>query len=298
MLDVRHLEMVEAIAIAGTVTGAARRLHLTQPALSHALASLEKRLGVPLFHRHPRGMAITPEGERVLSTARAVLQEIRTAEADLRRMGDGSHGTITVATECYTCYHWLPAVLGHFRTRFPGVDVHVAGDAAADPVAGLLDGRVDVAIVHRSVAHAELLSEPLFTDELVAVLPADHALARRPRVEPADFHDETLILHSRPEESAVVVDFLEPAGVRPARVLTLQLTDAVLSSVAAGLGVTVMATWALESRAGDAGLAVVPLAPDGLFREWRLLTRRDRAHRAAIQELARLFKESEIVAPT
>src|SRR5262245_21667812 len=111
-VEMRHLRMIAAIAEHGTMTVAARELDLTQPALSHQLRELETRLSTPLFVRTARRMVPTAAGEQLTAIARAVLPQVTSFE---RQVIDGDltvpRGTIRIATQCYTAYHWLPAVL-------------------------------------------------------------------------------------------------------------------------------------------------------------------------------------------
>src|SRR4030095_9896073 len=112
-LEVRHLKLVEAIAETRSVTRAGERLHLTQSALSHQLRDIETRLGTPLLLRLNRRMVPTPAGERLLESARTVLAHLRGTEEEIRGMGKKEgEGLLRLAIECYTCYHWLPALLG------------------------------------------------------------------------------------------------------------------------------------------------------------------------------------------
>lgn len=291
MLEVRHLQIVDAIARSGSVTEAARRLHLSQPAVSHALGDLEARLGVSLFERLPRGMRPTPEGDRLVEAAGIVLDAVRDAEYDIRRFREGCQGIVRVATECYTCYHWVPPILAHFAERFPEVEVRIAPEATRDPVAALVAERLDLAIVHNPVEHPDLVTEDLFEDELVALVPPGHPLAGRSAIDPSDFADQVLILHADPDTSAVVTEFLEPAGVAPARVMEIPLTEAVFASVRAGLGLTVVARWVARPETDRSTLLALRLGNDGVVRKWRMVVRRDRARRATLQELARLLKE-------
>src|SRR5436190_15692303 len=99
-LEIRHLRLVAAVADCGSLTRAADRLHLTQSALSHQLRDIESRLGAPLFVRLSRRMALTPEGDRILASARRVLDELRRAEDDVRGMSDAGRGVLRLCTQC------------------------------------------------------------------------------------------------------------------------------------------------------------------------------------------------------
>src|SRR5262245_44861587 len=108
ILELRHLRLVLAIAEEGSVTRAGPRLHLSQSALSHQLLDLEKRLGVGLFERVGKRMVLAPAGERLLTSARGVLDEVERAEEEIRAAALGQRGVLRLTTQCYTVYHWLP----------------------------------------------------------------------------------------------------------------------------------------------------------------------------------------------
>src|SRR5678816_1112680 len=124
-LEVRHLQLVAAVAEMGSLTRAGDRLHLTQSALSHQLRGIESRLGAPLFLRVGKRLVLTPAGERLLASARDVLERLQQTERDIREMGRDGAGLLRLTTECYTCYHWLPALLTRYRRRFPRVEVRI-----------------------------------------------------------------------------------------------------------------------------------------------------------------------------
>src|SRR5688572_25792992 len=110
-LSLRHLRLVQEVAAAGTLTAAAKRLYLTQSALSHQLADLERQAGAPVFTRVGKRMVLTQAGQRILEVAGNTLQQVTELEQDLRRMAAGTRGQIRLTTQCYTSYHWLPLVL-------------------------------------------------------------------------------------------------------------------------------------------------------------------------------------------
>jgi LysR family transcriptional regulator for metE and metH len=275
-IEVRHLEMMTAIAGSGSVTQAAGQLHLTQSAVSHQLRGLEERLGTPLFLRVGKRMVVTAAGERVLATARRVLEDVRAVEDDLRREGAGQAGVLRVCAQCNTGYHWLPPLIEVYRRRHPAIDVSLAVECTIRPLEALLDGRLDLAIVTEPVRHAHVRVRTLFEDEQAAIVAPDHPFAKRAFVSAQDLADERLLLYSSsPDDSFTMQHILRPAGVTARRVSFVMLTEAILEMVKARLGVSVMQTWAIEPalRAGD--VKAVPITAAGIRRQWRAATLRD-----------------------
>ena len=241
-----QLVMVDAICREGTMTAAARRLGVTQPALSHRLRELESQLDSKLFRREGPRMALTREGERVARSARALVEDLARLQHDLGQLRSGCQGVLRIATECYTCYDWLPAALERFAAAFPGVEVEILPEATRDPLKPLLEGTLDLAVVYTPPDRKDVALRPLFRDELVAVVPRSHPFTAKRHLTARDFRDQCLICHFPDLERNVFVrDVLRPAGVTPARVQAVQLTGAVLAMVAAGRGVAVIPRWVL-----------------------------------------------------
>jgi LysR family transcriptional regulator, regulator for metE and metH len=290
-LDLRHLRLVAAVAESGGQTRAARKLNLTQSALSHQLRELETRVGAPVFIRASRRMVLTPLGERVLATARRVLHEVETLEHDLTtEAAMGGAGVVRLATECYTCYHWLPAVVTAFRQEWPRVDVRIVAEATADPVRALLDGALDLAIVAGDVDERRLGCTALFEDEQVVVVAPDHPFATRAFIAPLDLRNEHLILYTtHSSENSVLREVLRPAGVEPRQLTRVQLTEAIVELVKAGLGISVLARWAIAPQLRDGSLVGIPLTARGFHRRWWAVTRPHEAAPAYRQSLLELL---------
>src|SRR5437879_5091527 len=121
MLEVRHLRLVRAVAEEGGPTRAGARLHLTQSAVSHQLAELEGRLGVRLFARVHRRLTPTPAGARLVEEARVMLAELARVERDLHRVGERKREVVTIVTETFTSYSWLPEVMTALAEEAPHV---------------------------------------------------------------------------------------------------------------------------------------------------------------------------------
>jgi LysR family transcriptional regulator for metE and metH len=273
-LEVRHLRLVREVHAAGSLTRAGATLHLTQSALSHQLRDIESRLGTALFLRVGKRMMLTPAGERLLRSADDVLGTIERTEEAIRRLGGAKRGLLRLTTECYTCYHWLPALLKKYRRAHPQVDVRIDAAATAAPLVHLLEGHLDVAIISDPVRDRRIVARPLFDDEMVLIVEPRHPLAARSFARVQDLATETLLTYSPKEESTVYQRFLVPAGVTPP-VQQVQLTEAVIELVKAGLGVAVLARWAVEPHVKAGTLRALSFTRPGYRRTWSAATLKD-----------------------
>lgn len=287
-LEIRHLQLVQAITSEGSVTRAADRLNVTQSALSHQLREIEDRLGTPLFLRVNRRLALAPAGERLLQSAHRVLDELRLVEEDIQRLATNQQGVIRVSTECYTCYQWLPPLLKPFHKRFPRVDVEIVPDVTRRTIDALHERKIDLALVMSTRRDPRLRIVPVFDDELVVIVPRGHRLAKKDYVVPSDLAGEHLFMHSQPEES-LFAKTLAREGVRPRKYTAVMLTGAIVELVRAGIGVSALPRWtvAREIRAGD--VIALPFTKKGLRRRWGAATLKTAAIQPPIETLIELL---------
>ena len=268
-LEVRHLRLVETVAREGGLTRAANRLHVTQSALSHQLRDIEDKLGAPLFLRLNKKMLLTQAGERILSSARTVLDELKRVEEDISQIALHREGILRISTECYTCYHWLPPVLKPFGLEFPRVEVRIIAEATRRPIESLLDGKLDLAITSTFTRNQKLMFKPLFKDEMVVIVSPDHPLASRAYVSAKDFASEHLLVYALPKEDLTIYQkILIPAGVTPRHQSRVELTEAIIEMVKAGLGIGVMARWAVSPQIAAGTVCALPLGARGFHRQW------------------------------
>jgi LysR family transcriptional regulator for metE and metH len=288
-LEIKHLRLVSAIARAGSVTRAGDVLNLSQSALSHQLRDIEDRLGTPLFHRVGKRMVLTPAGDSLLRAATQVLDIVDRTEHEIRSAGRTNAGRLRITTQCYTAYHWLPALLKEYRLRHPHVEVQVDADATPRPIKSLLDGRIDLAIMSDRVRDRRLATRPLFEDELLVIMAPNHRLAGRAVVEPHDLADETVIIYPPKEESTLLQRVLIPAGVTPRALQQVQLSEAIVELVKAGLGVATMARWAVEPYVRGGALRTARLTRKGFRRRWDAVMLRDMAGTAFAKDFIDLI---------
>lgn len=276
LIDTRDLRLVLALASAGTTAGAAALLHLSQPAVSRALLAAEERLGLALFDRTPRGLLPTPAGERLVSAAARLLAELGEVERELR--APSLRATrLRVVCECYTAYHWLPGALQTMRKSFPGLEISLAVQHTADPVAALVAGEIDAALLTSArLSSGPLEERPLFADEVVFVMAPTHPLADRRVISRDDLRATTLLTSNVPSQEASWFMQQVFGRARPRlRFERVPLTEAILELARAGMGVAVLSEWIASPHLGAGDLVVKRLASGPLRRPWRLAWRRE-----------------------
>jgi LysR family transcriptional regulator, regulator for metE and metH len=296
-LELRHLKVLAAIAEEGSVTRAGTRLHLTQSALSHQLRDAEEQLGQALFERQTKKMVLTAAGERLLRSARRVMEEIDCAEKEIQRGALETRGVLRLSTQCYTAYHWLPPRLKIFQKKYPGVGVELVVEATPHPFGALLDGKIDLALVCAPVRNRKIEYTPLLRDEMMVLVPPGHRWAAKACVTAEDFAGEDLIVYPPREESSVLLQFLKPAGVAPRRIREVALTEAIVSLVKAGMGVAVLTKWAVAPQLASGELKAVKLTREGFYREWSVAQLKSKSAPVYVEEFIRVLAGNPIHLP-
>jgi LysR family transcriptional regulator for metE and metH len=292
-IDVRHLRLVVELQATGSVTAAAGRLGVTQSAVSHQLRELGNRMGCEICSRVGRRLVLSPAGLRLLRAAESVLPELERTTEDVGRIRSGQMGLLRICAQCHTGYHWLPPLLRRFQVQHPGIEVEVAVQHTSDPVGALLGGSLDLALVTDRVDDERLEVRPLLTDEHVALVAPGHPWASLAFVTPEQLGRETLLLYSSsPADSFTVRRILAPAGVRPARIRFVQLTEAILAMVRADLGVSVMPRWSVQPALDRGDVRAVRITSRGVHRQWSAVTRRHPGEPQYLQDFLKLMPKA------
>ncbi len=290
-LELRHLRSLLAIRETGNLARAAERLHVTQSALSHQIKSLENYFEAPLFLRNSKPLRLTPAGEKLIELARQVLPLVEGAENDLKRVARGELGRLHIAIECHACFEWLAPVLNRYRQQWPQIEVDIRVGVSFEALPALRKGEVDLVISSDPVKSSDLQFAELFDYEALLVMPADHPLTRRNRIQPADLAGETLITYPVNRQRLDVFSrFLQPAGVEPAAVRQSELTSVILLLVASGRGVAVLPDWVLREAEQAGTLATRPLGPRGLKGTLHAAVRRAEFDTAYLQDFIALAR--------
>jgi LysR family transcriptional regulator, regulator for metE and metH len=289
-LDSRHLRLIAEVARTESVTRAADRLNVTQSAVSHQLREIEEQLGTPIFIRSGRRMLPTPAGRLIVDAADDVLGTIGRVEAKIEQLARHAGGELRVCTHCYTGYSWLPSIVAGLRRRHPRFVLQVVPEYTLDPIAALLDAKLDMALMNDDSDDRRLRHRELFDDEHVAVVPASHRWASRPFVTAEEIASEPLYLFSRSiENSFIVRTVLRPAGLTPSNATYLQLPEGILEMVKAGMGATVLPKWSIAHALKSGEIKAIRITKAGVYRKWYAVTLSDVAPTPLMEEFIRLL---------
>jgi DNA-binding transcriptional LysR family regulator len=195
-MELRHLEYFVAVAAEQNFSRAAERIHVVQSALSAAVAKLEKELGVGLFDRSKRQIALTAPGEAFLEHAREVIHAAHRARSSVDDFREKLTGTVTLGTLMSWGTLNLPAALDEFRRSNPLVTVRLRQSltGSAGHLAAIADGRMDLALVSIQSSPSPLVAlRELTREQMVFVCESTHPLARGNRVRLIDLDGKDLI---------------------------------------------------------------------------------------------------------
>ena len=250
-MELRHLRYFVAVAEQGTVTGAAARLGIQQPPLSQQIKALEAELSVKLFDRGPRGVELTVAGAAFLEDSRAILASADRAADKARRVAAGARGTVTVGfTRSITLHELAPRIIREFRRIHPEVSLEFREGNAAELTESVARDDVDVAFVHVPVARPPgLIFHRLLEEDVLVVLPMEHAIARRgvkKRVRAVSLTalaNEPFILVRRPGAPGLYANLIAACirrGFTPVIAAEVNSMLANIMLVASGVGVSVV----------------------------------------------------------
>jgi DNA-binding transcriptional LysR family regulator len=260
-MELRQLRYFVALAEELHFGRAAKRVALTQPPLSQAIRNLESELGVRLFERTRRRVALTHAGAAFLEDARLTLARAAAAVDRAQRAARGEVGRLAVGFLAATAYTLLPLVLREFTRDFPGVKLDLRELTIPQLFEALRHGDVEVALLRPPVVDAELASAVILEERFVLALPGTHRLCALARVPSRQLVNEPFVMYPRHPGLVfhdIVKGFCLQHGFAPRVAQEASQTHAVIGLVSAGLGVALVP--ASAQKIGLAGVAYRPLA--------------------------------------
>lgn len=264
-IELRHLKTLLALKESGSVSLAAKRVHLTQSALSHQIKFLEEQYATTLFERKSQPLKFTVAGERLIQLAYDILPKAIEAELDITRIAQGQEGELRIAVECHTCFDWLIPAMDSFRHNWPLIELDIVSGFHSDPISLLLTHRADWAVVSEKDDSSGICYKPLFSYEMVVICSKDHPLANKTVWNAEDFCDETLITYPVPDDMIdLLKKVLQPQGINPTR-RTSELTIAIIQLVASKRGVAALPYWAVKPYLDKGYVVARKITSKGLY---------------------------------
>ena len=272
-----EVETFVIVAREGSVSRAAQRLFLTQPALTARLQSLERDVGASLFMRTSRGMRLSEAGHAFLPYAVRALQTLADGRSQVDALERGGGGQLALGAAPAVSTYVLPLVLKRFAATHPRIAVSVRTGHSEEILAQVLAEQVDVGLV-RTLRHPEIESTLLYEDRLVLVVTPDHPFARSTSIEMDALQDEQLILFDRTSSYYELTSALfRQAGITPVGVMELDNIEAAKKMVEQGFGIALLPRTAVAGELVAGALHEVPIADaEPVRRQVVAIRRRDR----------------------
>lgn len=267
-MELRHLRYLIAVSEHGSFSAAARRLHIAQSAISEQLSNLEEEVGVPLFIRGSRKATLTPAGELFLDEARRVITGAQRAVEIAQRAHRGKIGALRIGFFSGATGVSFPRLIRLFRKKHPDIQISLVEMTSAQQWQALLKGQIDVGFTRRLEPEfrAELRSELIQQDPIVAVLPKNHPAASTGSVDLKDLANEPFVLSSRETSPALfdrVIELCSEAGFSPNISSISTVWSSVVLMVQAGEGIALLPLNSQQLRNRD--LTFKPLKAKNAF---------------------------------
>lgn len=301
-MTLEQLRIFVGVAEREHMTRAATALNVTQSAASAAIAALEGRHGVALFHRVGRGIALTEAGRMFLDEARAILGRAAHAEQALADYGALKRGALRLVASQTIAGYWLPPRLADFHRRYPAIGVTLSIDNSAGAARQVREGAAELGFVEGPIDEPALATWPVAHDRLALVAPAAAAPAAAPAaagIDDAWIGAATWIVRERGSGTrASFEEALRRRGIDPARLdiaMTLPSNEAVRTAVEAGAGVAVLSALVVARAVAAGDLHELPLALPR--RPFHALRHRERHRTRAADALTDLLAELPVDQP-
>ncbi|MEZ4265632.1 MAG: LysR family transcriptional regulator [Myxococcota bacterium] len=297
-LNLHHLRYFYEIARTGSMKRAAERLGVSQPALSKQTSALEDALKFPLFHRSPKGMELTPDGERIFAHSERMFGHLRDLEEDIESLRSGSSGRLAVATVNSIGVHILPAYLLRFRGAHPDVRLRLVTCRSAQVIDALREHRVDVGLVAGYPDADGVVAHRFVSNPLRIVVGPTHPIApmaERRALDPDVLEGHPLVTFDEDAPTRrIATAALRALGLEPQVVAESPDIEVLKRLVAIGLGFAVLPAHCISRELEDGDLRALNVAGFDLSRDLYVVRRVRGGLPAAAEQFLALFSESTL----
>jgi len=275
-LTIRQLRALAVLQSAGSVTAAAHRLNLTQPAVTLQLRNLQALAGLPLIQRTGDGMALTDAGHIVLALAERVEAALLDCERSLDMIAGRNGGRVSIAAVS-TAKYFVPFAIAAFSRRFPKVDVTLRIGNREDIRAALRGYDLDIAIMGRPPVDVQVEIRPLGKHPHVIIAAADHVLSKKKRIAVADLASENFITREIGSGTRMLMEqFFQTSGLKPKIGMEMDSNETIKQAVIAGLGIAFISQHTVSHELDEGRLVALKVAGLPVMRQWQAIRRTDK----------------------
>ena len=248
MIDIQKIETFLAAAENLSLSETAKQLHLSQPAVSHQIKSLEQELDVTLFNRSNIGLQLTEAGRLMLPWARRLLHDTKNLREMMSSLNDEIVGELRITCSTTAGKYILPQMAGRFCQHYPGIMVRILACGPEQATLELLDGEAHIGVVSSEIHDPSLELQEFFRDTITLIVSADHRWAMRKSIEPSELLEEKIIM--REETSGTRRVMLTELAKHDISLedldvfLELGNAEAIVRTVAAGYGISFVSSLA------------------------------------------------------
>jgi DNA-binding transcriptional LysR family regulator len=267
--DLRQLRAFVAVAEEGSFTLAARRIYVTQSAVSHSLRTLEEQLNCKLLDRAVKRVTVTPEGELLLKRCRRIFYELEQAGRDLDGLRRWGQTRIRIGAPHTLCHFLIPSVLREFRDCFPRCEPLIEAGDTSFLLDRLTGSDLDLVVGMRPRGRGDDGYRPMFRDRLALVVSPFHPWATDSSSVGSTIGDQQFIIYAKATEThRLIEEWLEKEGGRGKKPLEMGDMQAIKEMAKLGIGVGVLAPWVAAREITEGTLKVVDLDGPAIEREW------------------------------
>jgi DNA-binding transcriptional LysR family regulator len=258
-----------AVARSGSLVAASRDLHLTPSAISHGLKNLETDLGCRLFERVGKRMMLNHAGEQLLAQIEKPLSDLAAAEEKLKQLGKWGQPRLRIGAAVSTCQYLLPGVIRELKKSSPNLLLQVESGDMPEMIDLIQQNRIDLALGVEPEGKVDMVTRPVFRDELLFVFAPSHPWANGKPINPAELKKQPLIVYQRSSVTAKLVEeYFASLEIVPPSVMEIGNIEAIKELVKLNLGISVLAPWTAHKELARGALRMRPLAPKALRRQW------------------------------
>ena len=267
----RQLRLFLALVETGSVSGAAKRSHVTQPTASMQLKELSEQIGEPVFEVISRKVHLTYAGERLTKSARAMFDEWQSFEQEMALMKGLTRGRLKVAAVS-TAKYFIPQILGNFCKSHPDIEIAFEVLNRDGVVQRLENNQDDLYIMSMPPSHLEIEDEIFMSNPIAIIAPKNHSLAKKKNLELKDLKHEKFVMRERGSGTRMAVDaYFRKRHFNPTIRLELGTNEAVRNSVAANLGIAALSMHSLGDRI-NRDIAVLKVRDFPLLSHWHIVS--------------------------